>query len=146
MKFLCVACDVPMKLQKAGPPEKGSLSVVYECPECFHLMAMLTNPFETQMVASLGVKIGPAGAAAAEGQAAGDSPGCPFAGMVEGMTAAAGTGAALPWTPQAEQRLRNIPDFVRPMARQGIEQFARERGAAQVDESLLDEAKQFFGM
>jgi hypothetical protein len=135
-----------MKLQKASPPEKGSLSVIYECPECFHQMAMLTNPFETQLVTSLGVKIGPAGAAEGEGQAAADAPGCPFAGMVEGMTRTSGSGEALPWTPQAELRLRNIPDFVRPMARQGIEQFARDRGAAQVDEALLDEAKQFFGM
>ena len=32
MKFLCVPCDSPMKLQSVGPPERGSLSVVYSCP------------------------------------------------------------------------------------------------------------------
>ena len=32
MKFLCVPCDSPMKLQTVGPPERGSLSVVYSCP------------------------------------------------------------------------------------------------------------------
>lgn len=143
MKFLCVACDAPMKLMKADPPERGSMSVLYECPECFHAMAMLTNPFETQLVSSLGVKIQPAG------QAAGDAtaPSCPFSGMVEEMTSrSAAAEPGLPWTPEAEARMRNIPEFVRPMARQGIEQFARERGAGQVDESLLDEAKQHFGM
>ena len=59
MKFLCVPCDSPMKLQSVGPPERGSLSVVYSCPECGYEMAMLTNAFETQMVQSLGVRIGP---------------------------------------------------------------------------------------
>ena len=59
MKFLCVPCDSPMKLQTLAPPEGGSLSVVYSCPECGYEMAMLTNPFETQLVQSLGVRIGP---------------------------------------------------------------------------------------
>ena len=59
MKFLCVPCDSPMKLQTVGPPERGSLSVVYACPECGYEMAMLTNAYETQVVQSLGVRIGP---------------------------------------------------------------------------------------
>ena len=59
MKFLCVPCDSPMKLQSVGPPERGSLSVVYSCPECGYEMAMLTNVYETQVVQSLGVRIGP---------------------------------------------------------------------------------------
>ena len=59
MKFLCVPCDSPMKMQTVGPPERGSLSVVYSCPECGYEMAMLTNPYETQIVQSLGVRIGP---------------------------------------------------------------------------------------
>ena len=59
MKFLCVPCDSPMKLQTVGPPERGSLSVVYSCPECGYEMAMLTNAYETQVVQSLGVRIGP---------------------------------------------------------------------------------------
>jgi hypothetical protein len=50
------------------------------------------------------------------------------------------------WTAAAEARLANIPEFVRPMARTGIERFARERGAMEVDEKVLDAAKDFFGM
>ena len=46
----------------------------------------------------------------------------------------------------AEARLANIPEFVRPMARTGIERFARERGALEVDEKILDAARDFFGM
>ncbi len=47
---------------------------------------------------------------------------------------------------EAEARLANIPEFVRPMARTGIERFARERGALEVDEQILDSARDFFGM
>ena len=50
------------------------------------------------------------------------------------------------WTSSAEARLANIPEFVRPMARTGIERFARERGALEVDEKILDAARDFFGM
>ena len=32
------------------------------------------------------------------------------------------------------------------MARTGIEKFARERGAFEVDEQILDAAREFFGM
>ena len=50
------------------------------------------------------------------------------------------------WTAAAEARLTNIPEFVRPMAKTGIERFARERGSLEVDETILDAAKEFFGM
>ena len=52
----------------------------------------------------------------------------------------------LEWTAGAEARLANIPEFVRPMARTGIERFAKERGAVEVDEKILDAARDFFGM
>ena len=172
MKFLCVPCDSPMKLQSVGPPESGSLSVVYSCPECGYEMAMLTNAYETQVVRSLGVRIGPA----TEEEASTTSGSrCPFSGMIptvesalhnggarsaaagaergEGAPASDGEGGSggakppgLGWTAAAEARLANIPEFVRPMAKTGIERFAREKGASQVDEQLLDAARDFFGM
>ena len=149
MKFLCVPCDSPMKLQTIGPPERGSLSVVYSCPECGYEMAMLTNPYETQVVQSLGVRIGPESEAGAS-SAAGTAGKCPFSAMIPGIegTQPSQPGELVPvrWTPAAEARLANIPEFVRPMARTGIEAFARERGAVQVDEKILDAAKDFFGM
>ena len=190
MKFLCVPCDSPMKLQTMAPPEGGSLSVVYSCPECGYEMAMLTNPFETQMVQSLGVRIGPgtsagasaglaeasaeagiasastggpdsdarlSGAGEIEGGAPTASAKCPFAAMIPAMAGApqgaedaTSTSGSEPmpvrWTSGAEARLANIPAFVRPMARTGIEKFARERGSQEVDEKILDEARDFFGM
>jgi hypothetical protein len=158
MKFLCVPCDSPMKLQSVGPPTRGSLSVVYACPECGYEMAMLTNAYETQIVQSLGVKIGPdtgAAAGAAPGGGTAQAGGCPFTAMVPSGQAASADftrraatiePAAVRWTVAAEARLANIPEFVRPMARTGIERFARERGTLEVDEQVLDEAREFFGM
>jgi hypothetical protein len=146
MKFLCIPCDSPMKLQTVGPPERGSLSVVYSCPECGYEMAMLTNAYETQVVQSLGVRIGPATAEASSTT----SGGCPFTAMIPGNGEAKPGLAAEPvpvrWTAAAEARLANIPEFVRPMAKVGIEKFARDRGSLEVDEKILDAAKDFFGM
>ena len=147
MKFLCVPCDSPMKLQTVGPPERGSLSVVYSCPECGYEIAMLTNAYETQMVQSLGVKIGP-DRGANDATASGGK--CPFGAMIPSTNAEANPAqddpAHVRWTAAAEARLANIPEFVRPMARTGIEQFARERGAVEVDEKILEAARDFFGM
>ena len=140
MKFLCVPCDSPMKLQTVAPPDRGSLSVVYSCPECGYEMAMLTNAYETQVVQSLGVKIGPQGedASASGGK-------CPFSGMIQGTEQRADP-PQVRWTAAAEARLANIPEFVRPMARTGIEKFARDKGTLEVNETILDEARDFFGM
>jgi hypothetical protein len=150
MKFLCVPCDSPMKLQTVRPPERGSLSIVYLCPECGYEMAMLTNAYETQVVQSLGVRVGPEperdGNAPIHAAASAEAR-CPFPGMIP-ATGEAGHVATVPvrWTAAAEARLANIPEFVRPMARTGIERFARERGAVEVDEHVLDAARDFFGM
>jgi hypothetical protein len=57
-----------------------------------------------------------------------------------------GEAASVRWTPGAEARLANIPAFVRPMARVGIEGYARERGAQEIDETILDAARDYFGM
>ena len=155
MKFLCVPCDSPMKLQTVDPPEGGSLSIVYACPECGYEMAMLTNAYETQVVQSLGVRIGPASGSTASSAS---SAGCPFTAMIpaaegsqpfdpaQGRPGRAEEPIPVRWTAAAEARLANIPEFVRPMARTGIERFAREKGTLEIDEKILDAARDFFGM
>ena len=64
MKFLCIACDQAMRLSGTAGPDEGSLTVTFACPACGHRVAMLTNPWETQMVRTLGVKVGGAPAEA----------------------------------------------------------------------------------
>jgi hypothetical protein len=154
MKFLCVPCDSPMKLQSVGPPERGSLSVVYACPECGYEMAMLTNAYETQIVQSLGVRIGPESQIGEQTEKdATSTRRCPFSAMIPTAGGAAepprrqpGESIPIRWSSAAEARLEKVPAFVRPMARAGIEQFARQNGALEVNEEILDAAREFFGM
>lgn len=165
MKFLCVACDQPMTLQDAMPAEeKGTLAVVYVCGGCDHQIAMLTNPWETQLVQSLGVRIGPKSggkaAASQEAGAVGEVAGkCPFAGMVQELGAeppsvaptpdadpSASVRDSLQWSAEALSRLDRIPEFVRPMAKQGIEHWARDHGCDRVTEEVLEQARGTMGM
>src|SRR5437016_6325412 len=136
MKFLCLDCDEPMKLFRTEGPDEGSLSVTFRCPTCGFRVAMLTNPFETQMVKSLGVKVGgrtePAtpfehlrssmASQRADAFDAGDAamttmpavettgPGCPFAAMVNDPPAPEAT---ISWQPEAEARMDRVPSFIR---------------------------------
>jgi len=164
MKFLCLDCDQPMKLHGTEGPDEGSLTVTFRCPECGFRVAMLTNPLETQMVRSLGVKVGGrtvppepfehlrATMAGARpdvfegGGGASETPasGCPFAAALGEGTAAVPSGVA--WTPEAEARLERIPSFIRSMARRSIERFAEDKGYASITETVMDEARTVFGM
>jgi hypothetical protein len=164
MKFLCLDCDQAMKLHSTEGPDEGSLSVTFRCPECGFRFAMLTNPFETQMVKSLGVKVGGrtvpaapfehlrstmAGARPDAFEGTGESGGsCPFAAALGDDAGAATTPepSAVTWEPAAAARLERIPSFIRPMARRSIERFAAERGYASITEAVMDEARAVFGM
>jgi hypothetical protein len=166
MKFLCLDCDEPMKLHSTAGPDEGSLTVTFRCPECGFRVAMLTNPFETQMVRSLGVKIGGAPekpapfehvrtmmagprADAFEGEVAGgaggEAPACPFAAMVSEQAPAAAPSGVV-WTSEAEARVERVPSFIRPMARRAIERYAAEHGYSTIDENVMDQARGAFGM
>jgi light-independent protochlorophyllide reductase subunit B len=45
------------------------------------------------------------------------------------------------WQPEAEQRLKKVPFFIRPLVRRRAEAAARERGLSEVTSQLLDEIK-----
>lgn len=135
MKFLCLQCDEPMAMETAAPPDaSGSIAARFRCPKCQTGIAMLTNSHETQLVQSLGVKIGPSGEK--------EQGGCPFSGMITEAPA----DETLIWTAQALSRLERIPVFVRPMAKKGIESYARENGHQEINEDILEEARGRFGM
>jgi DNA-directed RNA polymerase subunit RPC12/RpoP len=172
MKFLCLDCDEPMKLHSTAGPDEGSLTVTFRCPECGFRVAMLTNPFETQMVKSLGVKVGGAsgpaqpfqhitssmaGARAVEHADPkhlyeGDVPtpteatggGCPFGAMLNEKNGETEMGVS--WSPEAEARVERIPSFIRPMARKAIERFAEAQGHPIITEAVMDEARGALGM
>ena len=48
------------------------------------------------------------------------------------------------WSPEAQERLKNIPDFIQPMARKEIERLAKERGETTVSAQVMEEAKEKF--
>ena len=166
MKFLCLDCDEGMKLHSTAGPDEGSLTVTFRCPQCGFRVAMLTNPFETQMVRSLGVKVGGrsvaatpfenlrstmAGARSDAFEPSGDViSGCPFASALgtDAAPATASTEAAavVAWEAAAERRLANIPTFIRPMAKRSIERFAEGKGYTTITEAVMDEARTVFGM
>jgi hypothetical protein len=167
MKFLCLDCDEAMKLHSTAGPDEGSLTVTFRCPQCGFRVAMLTNPFETQMVRSLGVKVGGrtvpaepfenlratmAGARADAFEPAGEvASGCPFAATLGADATPAGTSPSSPssavaWEASAERRLANVPSFIRPMAKRSIERFAEGKGYTTITEAVMDEARTVFGM
>jgi len=51
----------------------------------------------------------------------------------------------LPWTPEAKEKLQNIPYFARPRARQRIEQLAREAELETITADLVEQARLEFG-
>ena len=173
MKFLCITCDEALRHQETRGPDAGVMTVIFACPGCGWEMAMYTNPWETQMVRSLDVKIGGRSVPAEPlemlrtslgrveeslptpvSQPSADSaeaPKCPFAEVVAGAyndtqtPPEQTTSDTIRWTAEAEQRIaQRIPSFVRPMARMGIEQYARERGYREITPQVLDEAKSIF--
>jgi len=172
MKFLCVACDEHMKLERTLPPDDDAISAVFTCPNCGSAFAMHTNSMETQLVRSLDVKIGGSNGDRAPMQTvrgalegakeipgselnaggpdleAGDSQDagkCPFTGAVSEAFAAAGsTGPA--WTEGAEARLDRVPSFIRPMVKKGIEDVAKQKGYSEITEDVMVEVREEIGM
>jgi len=49
------------------------------------------------------------------------------------------------WSSDAEQRLKEVPFFVRPVVRRRIESLAAEAGLAEVDRTFYEQAKARFG-
>lgn len=169
MKFLCVPCDEAMKLEEVEGPDQGSLAVTFCCPQCLHRISLLTNPWETQLVKALDVKIGgrsvpseplefTRSSLAREREGAfidmstvgrqqsvvDQAGGCPFAAMVRGAEEPLAEEPL--WTGEAERRLERIPSFVRSWAKKAIEGFAREKGYRTITEEVMDEAREKIGM
>lgn len=160
MKFLCVECDEPMKLKETQGPDEGSMTVVYQCPVCEKEIAMLTNPMETQVVGSLGVSVGARTTPSQpmqglknslaekkgdifENENAGSK--CPFTDVVADAFSKQ-SATEIIWTEEAEERLKKIPSFIRPMAKKGIEQYASENGFERIDNKVMDAVKDMYGM
>ncbi|WP_419161951.1 PCP reductase family protein [Candidatus Palauibacter sp.] len=144
MKFLCVDCDRQMAFEERAVPGDGTLAAVFTCPSCGRKTAMLANPMETQLVSSLGVKIG--------GRTVPDAN---FEGIRTGVTAGreeafapASTTKPGPvrWNVDAVERLGHVPSFVRGMVKKIYNEYARERGIEEMTPDVMDRARSDLGL
>jgi hypothetical protein len=145
MKFLCVECDRQMQFEERQLPGDGTLAAAFRCPACGRTVALLTNPMETQLVASLGVKIG--------GTTIQPQPMETVRGMVttgrqdafvEGGEQGAGSGPR--WSADAQERLTRVPNFVRGMVKRIYLDYAKERGIAEITPAIMDTARTELGL
>lgn len=166
MKFLCISCDRRMDFAQRELPGDGTLAAVFECPGCGRAVAMLTNPMETQLVSSLGVRIGGSEvpeepmegtremmADAREGSLEEPSEpaapaGDPGAGSSDGPGGASGRGEApaVEWSDAAVERLGRVPSFVRGMVRRIYTDWAREREIGTITPEVMDRARTDLGL
>ncbi|HZE93553.1 MAG TPA: hypothetical protein VEZ49_02515 [Gemmatimonadales bacterium] len=146
MKFLCVECDQQMAFGERQLPGDGTLAATFKCPKCGRVVAMLTNPMETQLVSSLGVEIG--------GRTVPEQPLQTVRSMVstgredafEEGSREHGAGSGTSWSPDALERLGRVPNFVRGMVKRIYADYARERGIAEITPAVMDTARAELGL
>ena len=146
MKFLCVECDRQMLFEERRLPGDGTLAAAFRCPQCGRAVGLLTNPMETQLVASLGVKIG--------GTTIEPQPLETVRGMIttgrddafaEGM-GDGGRGTGVAWSAEAQERLARVPNFVRGMVKKIYADYAKERGIVELTPAVMDSARSELGL
>ena len=143
MKFLCVECDRQMTFEERQLPGDGTLAAAFKCPACGRVVAMLTNPMETQLVASLGVQIG--------GRSVPAQPLETVRGMVttgrdDAFTEAAAGPSPVAWSAEAQERLSRVPNFVRGMVKKIYGDYAKERGIPEITPDVMDTARTELGL
>jgi hypothetical protein len=105
---------------------------------------MLTNPMETQLVASLGVKIG--------GRTVPEQPleltrSTVAGGREDAFEDATHRGARQPrWDDAARERLSRVPAFVRGMVQRIYADWASEHGIALITPEVMDRARRELGL
>jgi len=144
VKFLCVDCDAQMSFAERELPGDGTLAATFTCPTCGRTVAMLTNPMETQLVASLGVQIG--------GRKVPEQPleltrSAMEGGRPDAFAEEKATAPGHPrWDDAAAERLERVPSFVRGMVKRIYTDYAQERGIALVTTDVMDRARRELGL
>jgi len=145
MKFLCLDCDQQMHFEERQVPGDGTFAAAFRCPTCGRRVALLANPMETQLVTSLGVRIGgetlPAEPldlvrrTAVGRDDAFQEPG--------GETERPGRPR---WSPEATERLARVPGFVRGMVKRLYLEYATERRIVEITPEVMDQARTELGL
>ena len=148
MKFLCLECDEQMIFEERQLPGDGTLAAAFRCPGCERIVAMLTNPMETQLVSSLGIKIG--------GREVPEQPFEQVRSEVlsgredvfeDAPVSAEGehTGPVV-WSLAAVERLEGVPRFVRGMVKRIYADYAKENGISEITPAVMDKARSDLGL
>jgi hypothetical protein len=151
MKFLCIDCDAQMHFEERQQPGDGTFAAAFACPTCGRRVALLANPMETQLVNSLGVKIG--------GRTLDPEPmehiRTNLAGRPDAFSDAppGARGGPLPppvarpyWSHDAQQRLVRVPGFVRGMVKKIYTDYAAEHGIDEITPAVMDRARAELGL
>lgn len=151
MKFLCLGCDEVMEFAERQVPGDGTLAAVFRCGACGREIAMLTNPMETRIVSGMGVKIG--------GREVPEQPlelvrsnldetrADAFVETGPDPAAPAGSSPrAVRWSPEALDRLEQVPRFVRGMVKRIYTDYARERRIERITPDVMDRARSDLGL
>jgi hypothetical protein len=158
VKFLCIECDNVMDFAERQLPGDGTLTAVFHCGSCGRDVAMLTNPMETQLVSSMGVKIGGREVPAQplemvrtslEG---GREEAFDISGDIPRRQTEEEAGEAAPrlgtvvWSLEAKHRLEKVPSFVRGMVKRIYIDWAKENGVAEMTPAVMDRARTDLGL
>lgn len=146
MKFLCLECDEQMIFEERQLPGDGTLAASFRCPDCERIVAMLTNPMETQLVSSLGIKIG--GREVPEQpleQVRSEVVGGREDVFVDEEAPPVRTGSVV-WSLAAVERLESVPRFVRGMVKRIYTDYAKENGISEITPAVMDKARSDLGL
>ncbi len=148
MKFLCVPCDSVMEFAERHLPGDGTMAAVFACGGCGREMALLTNPMETQLVSTMGVKVGGREVPAQPMETVRST-------LAEGRDDAfdpppeappSPTPGGVRWSEDATSRLQAVPGFVRGMVKRIYTDYARERGIETITPAVMDRARTDLGL
>jgi hypothetical protein len=146
MKFLCVECDKQMAFDERELPGDGTLAATFKCPKCGRVVALLTNPFETQLVSSLGVEIGGRTVPAQPLETVRKMVATGREDAFEAGSREQGAGSRTSWSADALERLDRVPNFVRGMVKKIYADYAKERGIAEITPGVMDTARAELGL
>jgi hypothetical protein len=139
MKFLCLECDEQMAFGERQEPGDGTFAASFTCPRCGRAVALLANPMESQLVSSLGVRIG--------GRALDAEPMELVRQRMEGRDDAfVDSPGRASWSAEARQRLERVPRFVRGMVMKIYGEWATEQGIDEITPEIMDRARSELGL
>lgn len=144
MKFLCLECDAQLTFTERQQPGDGTFAAAFVCPGCGRRIALLANPMETQLVSSLGVRIGGSELDPAPMEMTRSST-VTRDGAFADVEAAPSSSRPF-WSADAQTRLGQVPRFVRGMVKKIYSDFASEHGITEITPAVMDRARTELGL